>query len=127
MLSLHIPGTNKSPDVHFEKFSGTLTLSGKSSLENPTKFYEPLLKWMTKYIKTPSEKTTFQMHLEYFNSSSSKHIMKLLRVLENAQNEHRSKIVIEWQYDGDDGSMMEAGEDFQSVLSLDFNFVEEKE
>jgi hypothetical protein len=50
----------------------------------------------------------------------------LLHILKGVQNKFQGKklITINWYYDSDDDSMLEAGEVFQSLLSLPFNIVE---
>jgi hypothetical protein len=99
-------------------------MSGKSSLENPNKFYENVVLWMEKYEKDPAVKTTFRMELDYFNSSSAKHMMKIFRILERINKMPHKQVVIQWCHDGFDHSMQESGEDFQSMLKIDFEFIE---
>jgi hypothetical protein len=57
------------------------------------------------------------------NSSSSKW---LFHILKGIQGKFQGKkiITINWYYDEDDDSMLEAGEVFQSLLSLPFNLIE---
>jgi hypothetical protein len=58
------------------------------------------------------------------NSSSSKW---LFHILKGIQNKYHGKklITINWHYDADDESMLEAGEVFQSLLNMPFNVIEE--
>ena len=124
MKSLNIKGDKKSPTVIFEPFSGMLLLKGKSSLENPGKFYEPLLRWIENYAEDPAVKTTFRIEMDYFNSSSAKHMMKIFKILEEIDKMPKKDVVVEWCHDDHDHSMQESGEDFQSMLKLKFNFIE---
>ena len=123
MESLNIEGGKKNPEVAFEPYSGVFVMTGKSSLENPTKFYDPIVAWLEEYGNKPNPKTTFRMRLEYFNSSSSKLMMKIFRTLENMHKESKTKCTIEWYYDEMDGSMLEAGEDFESMLKIEFKYI----
>ena len=123
MESLNIEGGKKNPEVSFEPYSGVLVMIGKSSLENPTKFFDPIVEWLEEYGNKPSPITTFRMQLEYFNSSSSKLMMKIFRTLEKMHKDTKTQCIIEWYYDEMDGSMLEAGEDFESMLKMDFKYI----
>ena len=123
MQSLNIEAQKKSPKVICEPYSGVISMQGRFSLENPGKFFEPILNWVEEYGKNPRPETTFRMQMEYFNSSSSKLMMKAFRILEKIHKENKSKVTIEWYYDEMDGSMQEAGEDFDSMLEISFDYL----
>ncbi len=61
--------------------------------------------------------------LQYLNSSSSKWLFHILKGLQ-AKFQGKKIITINWYYDSDDESILEAGEVFQSLLNLPFNLVE---
>jgi len=124
MESLKIKGDKKSPDVTFEPYSGLLVMIGKSALENPGKFYDNINVWLTEYSKHSAIKTTLRMEMDYFNSSSAKHLMKIFRTLEKINSSDKKQVLIQWCYEGGDHSMLESGEDFSSMLKIDFEFVE---
>ena len=127
MENLHIEAEKKSPSVNFELYSGLLRIGGNSSLENPGKFYDVLINWLESYSLKPAVKSTFKMEMEYFNSSSSKHLMRALRIMERIQAAGKSDVLIEWHHHEHDGSMLEAGEDFASMLKIPFSYIEEKD
>ena len=127
MENLHIQAERKKPAVEFEKYSGSLQISGQSSIENPGKFYETVIDWLEKYIKEPAVETTFKMKMDYFNSSSAKHLMKIFRVLERAHVDGKTNVLIEWHHNEHDGSMLEAGEDYASMLKVPFTYMEEED
>ena len=64
------------------------------------------------------------MQLEYFNTSSSKCILDVFKKLENLHNKSVAEVIINWYYEEDDEDMLEAGEDYQSILKLPFKMVE---
>ncbi|HAW51194.1 MAG TPA: nuclear pore complex subunit [Flavobacteriales bacterium] len=127
MENLHIAAEKKSPSVDFELYSGLLRIGGNSSLENPGKFYDNLINWLESYTLKPAVKTTFKMEMEYFNSSSSKHLMRALRIMERIQQSGKSDVLVEWYHNEHDGSMFEAGEDFASMLKVPFTYIEVKD
>ena len=127
MDNLHIPAENKKPAIEFEQFSGSLKIGGRSSIENPGKFYEQVIEWLDAYCQSPAVETTFKMEMEYFNSSSAKHLMKIFRVLEKAHVDGKTNVHVEWHHSEHDDSMMEAGEDYASMLKIPFIYVEEED
>ena len=80
-------GTSKTPQVDFNHHSGDLILSGKSIPENAAKIYEPLLLWITEYIRSPRKVTNLRLHLDYFNSASTIWIAKLIKTLGKIEDE----------------------------------------
>jgi len=87
LKNILIEGDLKSPSIDFNYISGDLILSGRSIPENAAKVYEPLLVWIKEYIRSPRKVTNFRFNLEYFNSSSTIWIIKLLRTLGKIQNQ----------------------------------------
>jgi hypothetical protein len=79
--NIFIESTDKSPMIDFNRSTGDLILSGRSIPENAAKIYEPLLKWTLEYINRARPTTNFRINLEYFNTSTSIWISKLIKAL----------------------------------------------
>lgn len=79
--SLIIEQTPKTPKIDLNHLSGELILSGKSIPENAANIYEPVFNWVNEYIIQPRPITNLRLNLEYFNSSSSIWISKILKSL----------------------------------------------
>lgn len=79
--SLNIEPTPKTPLINLNQLTGDLILSGKSIPENASKTYEPVLNWVTEYILNARSTTNLRLNLEYFNTSSSLWLAKILKVL----------------------------------------------
>ena len=94
-------------------------LKGRSILENATDFYAPILLELEKYNQHPAAQTLVDFQLEYFNTSSSKCILDILKQL---QEIHLgiSEVTINWFYDEDDEEMLEIGEDYSSIINVPF-------
>lgn len=81
---------------------------------------EPIMSWMKQYFISPQEKTTIELEIIYFNSSSSKLFFDFFDLIE--ENRDKSDIEIRWIYDQENESALEAGEDFKEDFeSLNFN------
>lgn len=115
--NLTIEGTPKTPEVRFDISSGELFLTGKSIPENSTKFYEPLLLWIEDYIHSPQQTTDLQLRLEYFNSSSTLWIARIIRTLSRIDLEN-SVLFIHLYFDEEDFESMDEDEMKELISSL---------
>jgi hypothetical protein len=111
MEPLHLNATQYTPEITLDP-AGTVTMAGKSYPENTFEFYKPVMEWMEAYFSgNAAGKTVFNMEIIYFNSSSSKLFFDLFDLLDENRKEH--EIEINWIYDGENESALEAGEDFK--------------
>lgn len=111
----------RTPMVDF-KVSGELRMEGRSIPENPVGFYEPIMKWINDLPKLHLKNIVFNVKLEYFNTSSSKILMQMVRLLEKYMDESSVKII--WHYNSVDQDMFDSGKDYQSITRIPFEFVE---
>ncbi len=123
MEPISIEGTPKTPSVKFDAATGNVEIKGRSIPENSIEFYKPLVDWLEEYAKGPMEKTTVNVQLEYFNTSSSKCILDVFKKLE-AIHKAKNEVVINWHYEEDDEDMLEAGEDYESIIRVPFKMIE---
>ena len=123
IVDLIIEGTNKTPSVKFQAEEGILEISGRSIPENSIEFYQPMFNWIDLYASNPLAKTNAKIILEYFNTSSSKCILDVLRKLEQINKSGKSEIVVLWHYEEDDEDMMEAGQDYDALVDLPFKLI----
>ena len=79
--NLYIEPTAKTPQFDFNQITGELILSGKSKPENTTLFFEKALDWVKEYIKNPKLTTNLRLNLEYFNTSSTIWVAKIIKLL----------------------------------------------
>lgn len=114
--------TEDSPKVQLDSKTGILMFSGTSIPENSEEFYGPVLNWLDDFISLNPPVVEVNFKLDYFNTSSSKYILEILRTIERISGV--SKIVVKWHYLTDDDDMKEAGEDYQIMVKLPFEMVE---
>jgi len=124
MENLTIAATRYTPKVTLDA-GGVMAIIGKSYPENTFEFYQPVMEWLKAYFENgAAEKSTVNMEIVYFNSSSSKLFFDLFDLLETARR-NGSQIEINWIYDKENESAQEAGEDFREDFgSLQINLVE---
>ena len=123
MEPIIIEGTPKTPSVKFDEMEGVFEIKGRSIPENSVEFYKPLNEWLDNYMQTPLDKTVVNIRLEYFNTSSSKCILDVFKRLE-AIHKTKHDVEINWFYEEDDEDMLEAGEDYDSIIKVPFKMIE---
>ncbi|MEN9445175.1 MAG: hypothetical protein RIS47_2066 [Bacteroidota bacterium] len=110
------------PTVNFDANTGKCTISGESYLEDSVAFYEPLLGWLEAYMNTKKGPIEFEFKLTYFNTSSSKRIIDIFRLLKQYENQN-GKVVVNWYYEDDDTDILEEIEDFTLISKLKINVI----
>jgi len=121
MENLFIQGTQHTPEVSFE-VDGNLYLKGRSIPENSLAFFQDIYNWLDSYAANPNSVTEIGFQLDYFNTSSSKCILDVLKKLEKIHSSG-NKVFVKWYYDEDDDDMLESGEDYQDLIDINFDFI----
>jgi len=122
---MRIESTEKTPMVEIDEESQEISIRGISIPEDSSSFYEPIMRKINEFTEA-NNKVTVNLFLDYFNTSSSKYIMLLLRNLETASQDG-TNVRVNWSYQAQDEDMKEAGADYQHIVDFPFNFIEEKQ
>lgn len=118
MDKILIEETKYTPEISFDPSHGALAIRGKSYPENPSQFYEPILDTLKDYLEEPdNDAMTITLELYFLNSSSTKILMDLCDILEDAVREGKG-IHINWVYEENDDDSMELGEEFAETFRL---------
>jgi len=119
MEILNIKPTEKTPEVIFDT-EGKFYIGGRSVHEHPEKFYAEIIEIIDK--TKADKKLDAVLDYEYFNTGAAKMILKLLKKIAEIDSE------VTWKYETGDEDMLEAGEDYASmVIGTHFVFVEKDE
>lgn len=115
MEDIFIKGTESVPTVSF-KTNGEIKLEGRALVEDAYKFFQPLIAWVREFS---ADEINIEINLEYFNTSVSKQLLDLFRIIDANQ---KNKVVnIMWLYEEGDDEMLESGEIYEELLPR-FNF-----
>ena len=95
-----------------------LVIKGRSIPENSKDIYGPLISHLKPLLDTISTDFKVTISLEYFNTSSSSHLLDIFHLLEKAA----CTSTIYWEYLKDDEDMLEVGQDYDVVIR-DVKFV----
>lgn len=121
MKDLIIKETEKTPSVKLG-INGVLKIEGRSIPEDAASFFRPLLDWTKDFT---ADEIRVDIKLEYFNTSSSKFILEMLRLLEN--NTNNKNILVNWFYEEGDLDVLESGQYFESIIGIPFKYIEYEE
>lgn len=120
MSDIDIKGTEETPTVEFKNNDGYLLIEGRSIPENSSEFYQPLIDSLSDYKSSPSSKIKVDFRFEYFNTSSSKCILDILKKLQEIRDAGND-VVVDWYYEEEDDEILEIGEDYSHIVNVPFN------
>ncbi|HCM59729.1 MAG TPA: nuclear pore complex subunit [Bacteroidales bacterium] len=86
LTDLIVEKTSKTPQIELRYSSGEISLTGRSLPENASRIYEPVLTWVSNYVIQPQPVTNLRLKIEYFNTSSSLWISKIVKTLTRINN-----------------------------------------
>ena len=126
MENINLEEQEATPRVMLDASAGTLHFSGKSFSDNIHTFYDPILDWIEEYCKNPAENTVVEFDFEYFNTSTSKIILQILKKLDLFYGKN-GNISIKWMFEEDDEDMEESGEEYSLSSPIPFEIIERPE
>ncbi|WP_028315288.1 DUF1987 domain-containing protein [Desulfatibacillum aliphaticivorans] len=117
MQQLLIEQTASTLGVDFDPQTSTLAMSGESYPENALKFFTPVAAWLEEFLssRTPGDKIQVDLDIIYFNSSTSKVLMNIFDMLEEAAKK-RILVNIAWKHHAENEISQECGEEFAEEL-----------
>jgi hypothetical protein len=120
---ISIGGTKLTPSIILDAKNGWIEIEGNSIMDDATEFYKTILEFVKVYSTKPSSKTVVKIKLNYITLPSSKCILELLKTVESIHKKDNCKVVVNWYYTTNE--MLNAGKDYQSIIKLPFNMIEE--
>ena len=118
---IHIPPSKRSPLVVFE--DNRLFVVGRSIIEKPSEFYNPIFNWLREYISQTGDVVTLYFAFEHINTSSTKWIYVIVKELYESKD-FSDKIDIKWFYEEEDEDVEELGHVFSVLLQKEFDVTE---
>jgi len=122
MDTLYLKATDQTPEVKLNHKNGIVSLEGRSLPDNPFEFYQPIFNWAEEFFNSDEVPLDlkFDFKLEYYNTASSKQLAKLFKLMETSPSSQN--ITVRWFYYEDDDDMLEAGQRYDMLIDLDFEF-----
>jgi hypothetical protein len=119
MEKIVVEKTFSSPSVLLDPENGLFEIEGRLIPEDPDDFFKPIIFWIENYFKSGKTKLKVNLRLYYYNTSSSKRILLIMKRL-NEWFLQGKDISLTWEYEDGDEDCMEDGEDYKSHLKLPF-------
>ena len=119
MAKLIIKETNQSPEILFDHEKGEITISGKSYPENVNDIFKELLDAIETYKSNPQKKTTVNFHWLYYNTATSKIIVKILTDLKSAPTE----LLLNWYVKKEFTMMIEKAELIKEIMDIPMEII----
>jgi len=119
MDPLLIYETSQTPRIHFDGGNGVFSVSGKSYPENVTEFYQAVFDYIQLYKSKPQKKTIIEFNWLYYNTATSRVIIRIIIELKDVSNEFEVKWICKKGFD----LMIEKGQEIMEVLDVDLNIV----
>ena len=119
MDNYYLDKTNSTPLIDFNATTGELLMEGESYPENSFEFYHPMKTWMSIFLAQNRVCVRLHIRLTYLNTSSTKIMMDLLDLLEEA---HRrgGKVTVIWYCDRHNERAIETAEEFKEEITFPF-------
>lgn len=124
MDDLYIAPERDKPEIDFKFSQHYLLLRGESFPENAVAFYSPVVSALMNYLAaTRDQDILVEFELRYFNSSSTKILLNVFRMLDQASS-NDNRVQVNWRHDPDDDTVLEFGDDIANdFLTLNYQAV----
>ena len=119
MKDLFIKGTEDSPEVVYNPRTHELVFTGRSLQEDPRAFYLVIIEWIKANIVGKNIPLHLKFKVDYFNSSSSRYLMKILLLLD----QEPENCQMTWYVEEGDEVIEEKGQEFKKILSFPVKIV----
>ena len=117
---------NTLPYVFLNEKTGEITIKGRSTSTGAEVLFEEIIEYVKKFLSTNFKNMAINVDLEFFNTPTSKKLLELFKLIKNSSNTNGFIMLINWYFEKDDEDMIDAGEDYESILEVPFNLIEKK-
>lgn len=111
-MTLHIQGTERTPEVQLITEPFSLKIQGESFPEDVAVFYGPVINAINALTLEPKGPLNVTMAMVYINSSSIKALYRIFEGVD-AYRKAGNEVNVHWTVPEDDDIMEELGEDFK--------------
>jgi hypothetical protein len=117
MEKISLNGTETTPTIIFDPENGPFRIEGRSLMDNPEEFYEPIKKWLREYANNKKAAIELSIKLDYLNTPTSRQFLDLFKIMEGSEG---SKVI--WNFPDEDEDMEEMGQELAELVKFKFEF-----
>src|ERR1700752_1741091 len=123
--TLFIKQTKETPRVLLDANRNIIDIKGRAISSSDNKIFDNIQLWISNNSDYLKRGVDINVAFEYFNTWSSKAILDLFKAFEGyAKN--TGSVKVNWIHEGNDPDLKEAGEDYQAIVNVPFNLVEQE-
>jgi hypothetical protein len=126
MEPLFIDKTFSTPLVQFNKDDSSMLIEGRVIPEDANTIFGPISSWMESFFSEGNNKLNVIFRLYYYNTSSSKKIVLMLKRLDDLFSQGK-EISAVWEFEEGDDDCMRDGEDYKAMVKFPLEVIETKE
>lgn len=120
MENLVINPTKTTFGINFNSEAGALDISGTSYPDNAIEFFKPILDWVKEFTEAKNNDTLIiQFKVNYYNTSSSKYLFKMLEMVEKFHSKGNNVEIIWHYYEGEE-DMLDTWKELIEELDLPY-------
>jgi hypothetical protein len=129
MRKLIIEKTESTPLIILDPVEKIYEISGQSRPSDVREFYDQIISWLNDfiiYLKDTNEykdPVVFTFNLDYFNSSSSKLIVDICKILAGMKTRGYN-VTVKWHYEEGDVDMLDVGKEISQIVNCPFEYIE---
>lgn len=121
MEKYSIKATKNSPFVLLDP-NGFVKLQGRCIMDDAKDFFKPILTWIENF---PGSKVLIEINLEYINTSSTKQIFSIFKLLKTHLN--IKEVITNWYFEEGDKDGLDFGKDISKAFEFNFHYFEYSE
>ena len=126
MEPLLLEKTFSTPLVQYTNENNTILIEGRVIPEDANTIFAPIGKWIEDYFSEGNSTLKIVFKLYYYNTSSSKKIVQLLKALDDFY-EAGKQVSVVWEYEEGDDDCMRDGEDYKGMVKFPLEIIETEE
>ena len=113
----------KSPKLVFDLNNGVIKILGRSTMARPQDFYPSVIHLVEEYCENPNQSTRLIIDLEYYNSLSSRFLLRIVELISKIDLKRNHEVSIDWHYDPADKGIAEDISMFSKIIHFRINAI----
>ncbi len=108
--------------VILDKDKDMFIFTGNSLPENATAFFTPIHEWLSEYKTKANAESIVHIHLNYYNTTSSKHLLKIFFQFKDILAKGND-VIVKW-YGAESADYLDEAKIYQNLVNIPFEYIE---
>jgi len=118
--------TKQSPHVIIDHERGYILIKGNLTKEIDT-IAPQIIDAIKEYLKHPQPFTLMELYLQMYPESRRCYFLDMFRILEKHFKDNKNAFLCKWHSEDGDTDAIEDGEDFATIIRLNFEMIIDRE